>query len=90
MRWSGYMAEILCFCEKNNNGYHGSRRYSAGTESTTGFTPAAQNQGASNGGCAPPQPIKTTKYQRFSLLIFEAAFLRSELLPRSLLLLKCP
>jgi hypothetical protein len=40
---------------KNNNGYHGSRRYSAGTESSTGFTPAAQSLGASNGGCLPPQ-----------------------------------
>jgi len=59
---------------KNNNGYHGSRRYSAGTESSTGFTPAAQSLGASNGGCAPPQPNIMTIYQLPGRLTIEAAF----------------
>ena len=42
------------------------------------------NQGAGNDGCVPLQPINIILYQYFSRLIFEAVFLRSELLSRSL------
>ena len=45
-----------------------------------------QSLGASNGGCAPPQPINILLYQCYSRLRLEAAFLCSELLQCSLLL----